>query len=1246
MNRRLLRWSWILLAVPLLASLALLYYIGWTEAGFRLLARQLSGPLGPVTLQLAGPSGTLARGARLQSAVVDHRRAHVEARDVQLQLAILPLFWGSVRIQQAYADDLKLRMLPRGPDNPAWMPRFLPAPLSIEITQMRVGTGQLTAVGGGEFEFSSLIAGGVVHPYSIRILAGSLHYAGLDLQADGEVLAARPFGLRGNLRLAMHPEGQPAWAARASFDGDLNRLPLEGTISEPLSADFKGSITTLAAGWHWMGSTEIKRFDLQAWGGGDSLGIVTGTLETEADSSGFRALGPLTAPGLKAGPLQVDFAGRYAARVLNVERLQLLHRPSGTQLSAAGSVGIVTDGPQLDLRGGWQQLRWPLADAAAPIHSARGQYTLSGIWPFALQARGDLRLSELPTLQFDGSGHLSRDHVEFTRLLLTGFGGRGDLRGNASWSPDERWQMSGTVRDFNLAQLRPGIESKLNFRLQAQGRGFGAGRTLNSSFSNIAGTVRGQRAGGRAQIGLEGDDWLLRDVNVQLGATRIIADGRIGERIDLRFDVDAEDLALLKADARGRVQARGSIGGDLKNPLVRLQASGSGIVWDEYSAQSLNASITFDPQGSGRADSTIRVGKLAVGERSAETLLFTTSGTTLQHQTALELTTPELRVRAGGNGSFADGVWKLQLQRLDAEDGNVLQLALEAPAMLELATDHQRMDQLCLRDQSARLCASAANVGGQRNVAFLASNLPMTALTAGLIQTTEFDGALTIEGNASAAPGADWRGSMRAQLVNAAARHRFSGGRVESFNLGTGNVSVDLKDTGLEASVMLDAGSSGRIAGTASASAMGTDWRSWPLRGQLQLESDALHIIDSYVTQVDRASGRIHADLLLGGTLGMVQLDGTLKVSDAQIDAYQINLALRDLNFEARLRDNRLTLSGSTIAGVDGKASFSGDLAWREGLPYGKLHLEGSDLRVINLPEARVQASPDVDLTINGRRIDLTGTITLPYARLEQPEQLATAVRVSGDERIVSELAGDPAEQFHVYSNVTLKLGERVTINTSGLSGRLSGSITAVTDESGFTRGSGELNIEEGKYTAYGRKLDIERGRLIFSNSPLGDPGVDIRAIKEFPDITAGVNVRGTLTAPRMTFYSDPAVPQSQIVSLLLAGGSLESAQARSAEGTNSARDMALMQGGAIIAQQFGSKFGVEDVSVESNLQNDTSLVLGRYLSPRLYVSYGISLAEALNTVKMSYTINDKWTLRTEAGQQQQGADLVYTLRR
>ena len=141
--------------------------------------------------------------------------------------------------------------------------------------------------------------------------------------------------------------------------------------------------------------------------------------------------------------------------------------------------------------------------------------------------------------------------------------------------------------------------------------------------------------------------------------------------------------------------------------------------------------------------------------------------------------------------------------------------------------------------------------------------------------------------------------------------------------------------------------------------------------------------------------------------------------------------------------------------------------------------------------------------------------------------------------------------------------------------------------------------------------------------------------------MTAGINVRGSLQQPRISYFSDPSLTQSQILSLLLAGGSLQSVQNRQ----NGAAAQAIAQGGAILAQQLGSKVGIQDVGLESDLTNDTSLVLGRYLSPRLYVSYGVSLTQQLNTVKLRYTLSDRWTIKTEAGQAR-GADLVYTIQK
>ena len=55
--------------------------------------------------------------------------------------------------------------------------------------------------------------------------------------------------------------------------------------------------------------------------------------------------------------------------------------------------------------------------------------------------------------------------------------------------------------------------------------------------------------------------------------------------------------------------------------------------------------------------------------------------------------------------------------------------------------------------------------------------------------------------------------------------------------------------------------------------------------------------------------------------------------------------------------------------------------------------------------------------------------------------------------------------------------------------------------------------------------------------------------------------------------------------------------------------------------------------------------MVGRYLSPRLYVGYGVGLVESINTLNLNYKITDSWQLEVESGVNQ-GADLFYHFER
>jgi translocation and assembly module TamB len=371
-------------------------------------------------------------------------------------------------------------------------------------------------------------------------------------------------------------------------------------------------------------------------------------------------------------------------------------------------------------------------------------------------------------------------------------------------------------------------------------------------------------------------------------------------------------------------------------------------------------------------------------------------------------------------------------------------------------------------------------------------------------------------------------------------------------------------------------------------------------------------------------------------------LQGQARLSDGSLDFYQTNLRLRDIQATLALQQKGLRLNATATAG-GGSLNLNGQLNWQERQINGVLTMKGDRLLLVNVPEARILASPDLRFTLAERRIDVTGSVTIPEARIV-PAETAGAVLVSTDERIVrpEQEAGDRAP-IEVTSDVRLILGNRVDINAYGLSGRITGTVRARSSPRGAAVASGELEIANGRYRAYTRELDVERGRLLFSGGPVTDPGIDLRASRKLPGHTVGVIVRGLLRRPQLTLYSEPPLPQAQIASLLIVGHSLDSLQGDDRDSLDAERASLVAQGSALLAGQLGRHVGLDDVGVAQDADARTALVLGKFLSPRLYMSYGISLVDEINTLKLRYTIGDRWVLSTETGRES-AIDLEYSI--
>lgn len=1231
----------------------------YTESGLQFVARHVPHHIGGVQLDISGVSGTLASGVHVERFELDHELVHLTVTGIDGQITLAPLMLQSIRVASGHVRSaliqVKRRIHPSTPSPPLFLPRWL----LISIEQARVDQATLTVFNGVRLEARDLSGAAVIRHKVIRFFQADGRLEDAHISAIGELLAADPLGMEVKGRIDWRPAGQPAYTISGSARGDLNVLHIVAHSVSPFSADISGQMLDMTNHWHWLGDAVVREFDLTPWGvAAPLLGNITGHLAVSGDANGFEGHGPVNPAGLRAGEFVAQFAGHYADHVLTATHMEARHSASGAHAIASGTFGIIDKGPLLDLHGSWNDFRWPLVGRYVAVRSASGTFSLRGVLPYQVHLSGRGRAADLPEMPVELDGTLGKDSFAFQPAEVDLFGGHASASGVVTWSPAETWSVNGRATGINPGLVRPDLPGSVAFAFAASGRGFDEAGTLSASFSSLAGKVRGVAASGSGTVTRGGITWGFENVRVGLGTASLSLDGRVDKQMDLRFALTTQDLGLLAPGSRGVLKSSGSVRGTLSDPAIVATAHGGGIDYQGIKVENFDADIRFNPaaaQQESRIEARLR--KLTYGGRTADTIALTLNGPPANYHVQLAATATGLAAHAAATGAYAHGVFRGQLDGLAIKGNESLQLALEHPVDLTASLDHVRVEWLCLVGEPGSICADGDWTPARWSSTVMANQLPLNTLTAGMTPSVEYRGMVSALARLAGGAQLPLTGTVRAELSDAELIHKLASRKLEHTTIGSGVVMLAATPAAISAELALTESEVGTLSGAFQAqrtTGRGTapevtlaHWQDMPFSGELHAHTAEVGLLSLYFPDVDRAAGHLDVNLKAAGTLGTPLLTGEVKLTDGEITNYQVNLSLRQVNFDAHLTDAGLDFQGGAHAGA-GTVTVGGHLEWRNLLAYGKFHLQGENLRVADVPEAQIDASPNLDFNINGRKIEVTGSVAVPFAKIA-PRDITNAVRASPDEVIVGSEVDDPTKRFEVVSTITLNLGERVNVDASGLTARIIGGITIKSGYDAVTRGNGVLSVAEGKYSAYGRRLDIKRGRLVFAGGPVDNPGIDLRAQKEFPDVTAGVDVRGTLLNPHLSFFSDPPLPQSQIQSLILAGGSLDAARS-SAPGSTVGNGVgtgnyAVGQAAAMFGQQYGSLVGIEDVSLESDITNETSLVLGRYLSPRLYVSYGISLTEQLNVIKLRYSLGNHWAVKIEAGQAR-GADLVFSIDR
>ncbi len=950
---------------------------------------------------------------------------------------------------------------------------------------------------------------------------------------------------------------------------------------------------------------------------------------------------------------------------------------------------------QLEARALWTDLAWPLVMAAdagpAPWQSARGSLFFKGLpeaYGFDLDA-DLLARQQAGHVLAQGSG--STRAVDLKLLRLTAGPALLEAAGPLTWAPQPSGALRGRIQKLDPSLFVAGWPGDINGEFSVEGSQAGSNAkpalvfSVDLSHSQLRNYPLQLQAKGRYADAVIQVDAL----ELHSGESVLTASGRASEPYDLQAQLVSLNMAELAPALAGSMQAKAHLQGKLAQPQVQIDADFSHASWQDYAVTALQIKAEVDWEGPLSLELVAR--DLSAGIH-LQTLDVNAQGTRADHRITLKAGSPDLTADLVLSGAYDERQqrWQGQLASADLAPANLASWRLEAPAALALSARQNDLAPACWLSKPGRVCLEAHQNPQSARASAQIEALAFASLQAFLPEGLKLDGSVSGQASAELAGGALRK--LQAELNTTAGTADFGEHRVgfkparlslsDAPDQGSAQLRLPLDVGGVEADARFAPGAS--LAQRA-------------LSGELRLEFPDLAFLSVLSSEVSSASGRLSGRYALAGRLGAPELQGEARLSDGKVKLTRPGIELTDLNaLVSGAPGGKVKVLASAKSG-EGQIKIEGEVENRPGAaapppaasatpvsaappesptqnasrtPLPKppstpsaaagsqgglrvsLKVQGEDFQAANLSQAQVWVSPDLSFELAGKQATLKGTLTVPRAEIKLKQGADTGVGPSSDQVIVN-AAGqkpEPVESLKIATEVKLALGHKVSLEGYGLKTRLEGEVTAVDTPGRDTLGYGELRLEDGRYKAYGQDLEIETGKLLFNGGPIAKPGLEIRAVRHPTDeVKVGIYVRGTLERPVLTLYSEPTMTQQQQLSWLLLGQPLEqssSSQDRSALGGAA---VALgLGGGSALAQNFQKGLGLDEISLGSDpgeTSEQARLTVGKYLSPKIFVSYGVGLFQPGQVFKLLYDLGRGFKLSTESGTYT-GGDLLYSVER
>lgn len=397
----------------------------------------------------------------------------------------------------------------------------------------------------------------------------------------------------------------------------------------------------------------------------------------------------------------------------------------------------------------------------------------------------------------------------------------------------------------------------------------------------------------------------------------------------------------------------------------------------------------------------------------------------------------------------------------------------------------------------------------------------------------------------------------------------------------------------------------------------------WPPRqallGKATASGDIGTITELFLPPETDVEGNLALDMTYSLPLDVKGIRGTAGLSQGVFEQGAIGVHLTDIGFMSTFDGTSVSVPDFTANGKKGGTLTGGGRMVLGAQERGAITLSANKLHLVDRREGVATVSGKLDFTQVAEKLKLAGTLNVDEARVSV-DRFPRAGRPTLDVSFASD-GPEPSRKvkYATELDVAIQSAGRIALRGRGINAALSLD-AKFTGPFASPLLSGEASIVRGRFNFIGKAFELKDSRVIFRDKIL-DSRLDVKAVRQTTDITATVEVTGTLERPVVDLTSDPTLPEDEVLSYILFGRS--ASQLTVIETARLAAALAQLSGGGGFDLMGGleNALGLDTLDFAQSSEGQTQVKTGKYLSDNVYV-------EVRSSVEGSPGLAVEWTPR------------------